>query len=890
MFTTHSSPRCLCIRLSALYAPFRVGILLFGMLSSATPLLAQNPPVSGTPTDAVPAATAVKAKRLFDEAVAHQKAGRTAQAVIAYKQMLQLLPRSYPACMNLGLLYQQTGKPADAEQMYRQAAAAEPKNALPHVQLAGLLSSQKRLGEAKNAALKAVTLDPKNAQAHFALGGIYGAFQQLPDAEKEFREAARLAPDNAQAFFNLGVTLATQKKQADALRAFEQAVKLDPKLGQAWLYLGVTQMELGSPKSALAAYQRAAAVLPDNHTALFNSGVAYERMADDAAKTAPNLIEERKSQERLRGLAISSYLNAIAKAPRWLPPRVNVGRLYFGLPNYGQAVVHFRAAAALEPKNMAILSDLALAEANAGREVTDSRRLPLLKSAEAHFQQLLATAPTLGAFRGLASLYEMQGQNDKAGDVYEKMLARFPQETASVLALARFRESQKRPDDALKLYQQAVLARPKDASLRVTLAHFYLYSAKNAPDYLHADEQLREAAVLAPNNMEVLRERATLLSQQKKPEEAVAVYETMKRLAPKDPAPVLALANLYEQQNRPDNALREYRGLVALDPQNVSAHWSLARAFEAQKKFDEALNEYSIMQTLAPRDPLPTMNRARIFQSLGKPQAVLDLYRQAKERDPANIQWRTLYAETLEIQGKPDDARAEYEALLTLVPENSAARLHLARLFRQSKKWDEARAGYLKVLEVQPTNTEALNGLAAIYDEEKRPEAWIAFLEAQIRRAPTQTGLLPVYEEASVRAKRQTEMLTFLKDVNATVPPNRDFLNAYAALLNRQGKTDAALDVFRRITRLSPDDYALRTLIGKQYAATNRIPEAIQVYEEIILMKGVPVATLTETRIAVALLYERNGQNALALAQYREVLRVEPKNTTALDGMKRLGG
>ena len=68
------------------------------------------------------------------------------------------------------------------------------------------------------------------------------------------------------------------------------------------------------------------------------------------------------------------------------------------------------------------------------------------------------------------------------------------------------------------------------------------------------------------------------------------------------------------------------------------------------------------------------------------------------------------------------------------------------------------------------------------------------------------------------------------------------------------------------------------------------LPEAIGTYEEITHTPGVPVSEMTACRIKLAELYEKNGQKAEALAQYREALRSEPNNATATAAVKRLGG
>jgi tetratricopeptide (TPR) repeat protein len=64
---------------------------------------------NGIPPDAA------KAAKLFEQALADQRAGRIERAIAAYKQILTFAPNAYPVCVNLGLIYQARGDLNSAE-------------------------------------------------------------------------------------------------------------------------------------------------------------------------------------------------------------------------------------------------------------------------------------------------------------------------------------------------------------------------------------------------------------------------------------------------------------------------------------------------------------------------------------------------------------------------------------------------------------------------------------------------------------------------------------------------------------------------------------------------------------------------------------------------------
>src|SRR2546423_3630990 len=144
-------------------------------------------------------------------------------------------------------------------------------------------------------------------------------------------------------------------------------------------------------------------------------------------------------------------------APRYLPPRVNVARLYFQVQNYGQAVKHFREASALDPKNARLLGDTAAAEAYAGMVERDpQRKIAFQTSAEDHYKQALAKESFPAFYNGLGFLYQQTNQADKAAEVYQQWATKHPKDALALSAQARLKEFQKKPDEAKTLYLKAI--------------------------------------------------------------------------------------------------------------------------------------------------------------------------------------------------------------------------------------------------------------------------------------------------------------------------------------------------------------------------------------------------------------------------------------------------
>jgi tetratricopeptide (TPR) repeat protein len=134
-------------------------------------------------------------------------------------------------------------------------------------------------------------------------------------------------------------------------------------------------------------------------------------------------------------------------------------------------------------------------------------------------------------------------------------------------------------------------------------------------------------------------------------------------------------------------------------------------------------------------------------------------------------------------------------------------------------------------------------------------------------------------------------MLAFLADLgNGKAQNDRAFVSAWAVVVNKHGKADDAVAAFKRVVALTPTDHRAWASLALLQDSLKRIPEAISAYEEITRLKGVPKVDMVQYRMNLAHLYEKAGQSAKAVSQYREALRLEPQNTNALDNLKRLGG
>jgi tetratricopeptide (TPR) repeat protein len=175
--------------------------------------------------------------------------GDTAQAAVHYRRAVELNPMYAGAYVNLGNALFTLGKVAEAGRSYRQALVLAPETYQASYNLAVILAQQRRFDEAIIRYERALQVKPDYAEAHFNLGALLGETGRLAEAIAHYEAALKIQP-TAEAHNNLGNALLTLGRLEDAATQFKAALALDPKLAAAHLNLALACRRLGRQEEA----------------------------------------------------------------------------------------------------------------------------------------------------------------------------------------------------------------------------------------------------------------------------------------------------------------------------------------------------------------------------------------------------------------------------------------------------------------------------------------------------------------------------------------------------------------------------------------------------------------------------------------------------------------
>jgi tetratricopeptide (TPR) repeat protein len=215
--------------------------------------------------------------RAFAAAVQLHRAGRAAEAEVAYRQTLAMNPSNADALHMLGVLLHQHGHTQQALQLVARAAELHPANADIFVNLAELQRSVGQIEAGLQSARRALQLAPANASAHVNVAALLRAAGRPDEALPSAQKAIELNPAMAIAYTHAGCCL-FDKNPAAALSYFLKGSELEPGNADTLSTLGVCLEKLGRHEDALVCQQRALPLAPNNFAVVRNLGSALANL------------------------------------------------------------------------------------------------------------------------------------------------------------------------------------------------------------------------------------------------------------------------------------------------------------------------------------------------------------------------------------------------------------------------------------------------------------------------------------------------------------------------------------------------------------------------------------------------------------------------------------
>jgi tetratricopeptide (TPR) repeat protein len=311
--------------------------------------------------------------------------------------------------------------------------------------------------------------------------------------------------------------------------------------------------------------------------------------------------------------------------------------------------------------------------------------------------------------------------------------------TQALFARAQALHQAGRLEEARALYEQGLAADPRHAEALHLLG--YLWFQKG--DAARALDLIGRAVALQPANPGYRYNRALILKETGRLEDAAADFREVARLQPADADAWSDLGEALLALGRPNEALAAWDRALALRP-TPDLHANRGVALRQLGRLGEALAAQDRALALNPADAEAWSNRGNVLKDLGRLDEALASFDRALGVRPAMAPALVNRANVLRDLARLPEALAGYDRAVALDPAYPEAHHHRAVLLMDLQRPAEAVAGFDRAIALrQPyPEAEAARAMALLLagDFER---GWPAYEHRQLVPPPAAQGRPP---------------------------------------------------------------------------------------------------------------------------------------------------
>lgn len=810
--------------------------------------------------------------------------GKYRSAMIEYKNVLQKKPNKAQARFGLGQAYLALGDAADAQEQLQRAqklGVGANKVAVP---LARALILRGKYSKAL-LLLKHTKREDKGAEIATLRGNALLGEGKINEAQKAYSHALSLSPKLAVALVGQARIAAVRQDWAGAQTTLKAALEADPKNAKAWMLRGRVDFQQRDLKGAQAAFRKVSTgkVKHDSTAQLRFFARAYladVQIIQGQLKAAQQNVKHLLKQAPKHPLA--NYLQALIDVRQ---------------KKLADAADHLQTAIQGAPKYVPALTLLGVVKLQDGESAQAQMYLSSAVSLDpndAHVRQLLADAQMKGK---VANLDRTTSQLAQAGPAR-------PQEVA--LTSGHKREKQNRGNELATLKEQASQA-PHNPGLQFTLAQVLLERGdaqqalsvlERVPDSATATgltrDRLRIAAYLRTQNLAaaldavkkmlkahpknagayVLASDVYMIAN--RDGKAKAALAKAKSIAPHNSKVLLNSAVLAVRMGDQAKAKEEFQAIVSESPKNLEALMGLARLAAMANDAVETTKWLQQARQAAPHALAPRIVLVRLYILRKEPDKALSVAQEAVKIAPHNALALNLLAAGQWAAGHKKDALESFNKAIKLAPNNMVVRLHLARAQIALDQAKGAEKTLQAIIDRQPTLVSAVRLLALVQLHQGNKKA--AFATAKhLGQEPGAEAAAAQLEGDLHMAQKQYQQAAAAYDASLKSHPSRavvvdDFI---ARVRGRMKGPQQPL-----VSWLSQhgNDVAVRSLLAQWYLQKHDLKSAAQEYQAVVRVDPKDPTALNN----LAWIYgKQNNPKALELA--RKAHQAAPDNASVTD-------
>ena len=567
-------------------------------------------------------------------------------------------------------------------------------------------------------------------------------------------------------------------------------------------------LESGNPADALRSFEKALENDPDN--TFYKLRLARMVMMVNDVSRAESLVEEVLEQE-----------------PENWHAMLLMGEIQFNRQRFSKARDWFEKVVEIKPRQIQALQSLTQIAYKVDRDLEKtkelSRRILRINDEEPNAMLWDAEASAL------------TGEMQRSAELFERLIRYRPGLVQQMLEIARRLVAAGRLDNAIVLYESAMLMNPEQDAIRQAWERM-LERQESTEAVRGAYERLIEES---KNDLKVYELYAEYLRRNQDWEALRDLREEMLDIDPRHLNSLLDLAVYYSQEGDFSKAGPYFQRALDANPADPDTYLMIGEAYLLQGDLEEARPLLEKAMLLAPDDLAVVQTLASIEQQLGNLEKAEKVLRDAMEEHPANGKLLQQLADLYLRQNKPREAAEVYQQVIAAEYSNINAWIQLARIYmeqgnsraldqleqeakdrlgdyprfhveygylaQQFGQFERSRRALERALRVAPENLQARRTLAQTYLKLGQPEMALETVRKADQYLQGQPDIIEKMDQFRalllMDMRRFGEAEDILEDLAGDNPEDLQMREQWIRSLVKQGKEQEARKALNNVVR-----------------------------------------------------------------------------------------
>jgi len=340
----------------------------------------------------------------------------------------------------------------------------------------------------------------------------------------------------------------------------------------------------------------------------------------------------------------------------------------------------------------------------------------------------------------------------------------------------------------------------------------------------------------SPDDLDLRIRLAELLEKKGRIKEAVEQYTIiLPQLTKKEKITCMKnVGYLLFQAGQKNKALQWYLKAAKYDRKDPNLYYNIGSIYDDLKK-PELAEKYLRLAVELKKDDIE--GRLRLGQSLFNKNKLNEAKKYVKEilkRKPNHFEALILLANILEKEGDKDGLRNIYKQILSHDPKNKIILFNLGILETEQGNLQKGRQYFERLVKIDPNDTQAREALFDIYQRQKRND--LAFNQAirLIKFFPKKIAYYS-YIFTHLTALDEFEQLAQYMIMGVKANPKNLELRQYLILAYlKLEKNELAVKEIMQALKLRPNNTNLLHQLAKIHEGTGKLDQALQVYKKIL--------------------------------------------------------